>query len=88
MKSKLNKKILNWSTILTLLSAYILPGRSSGEYGYPLAFFKIPEKIFYPGDTIISLTSFDPFILILDILIIYSIINFFNRKFLSKKISS
>ena len=85
----INKNLLKWSTILSLLSAYVLPGRPSGEhaftYGYPLGFFKIHENALNSGDTILMSTALDLFILGLDILIIYIIISVIGKLISSKK---
>ena len=84
-----NKKILKWSTILSVLSAYVLPGRASSKYtfnyGYPFGFFEIRDNSLNSGNIILSSTALDLFILGLDILIIYLIIYSVSKKILLRK---
>ena len=86
----INKKNLCWASLLTLLTAYVLPSRLSEEgaflYGYPFGYFEIRKGAFDSGGIILSSTSLDLFLLALNIFIFYMIIKFINQKNLSKRI--
>lgn len=47
----INKKILCWASLLTLLTAYVLPSRLSDEgaflYGYPFGYFEIGKDYIF-----------------------------------------
>lgn len=84
----LNKKILNWSIIITLLIAYITPGRSADgfafNYGHPFGFFTMYNTRIKVEDSILNSTAFNLVGFILNILLIYLIFHILN-KFISKK---
>lgn len=86
----INKKILSWSLILSLISAYILPGRlvNGGRfaYGYPLGFFEISNKALNTGRIIMSTTNLNLLSFAVNTLLIYFVINFLYRRKLSKTI--
>lgn len=71
----INKKILCWASLLTLLTAYVLPSRLSDEgaflYGYPFGYFEIRKGALDFGDIILSSTSLNLFLLALNIFIFY-----------------
>lgn len=79
----MDKKILNWSIVISLLTAYLLPGTSSDgfafKYGYPFKFFTIYNSPMNIGDTIFYSTVFDLFGLGMNIVVIYYIIYVFNK---------
>ncbi|MGL4913968.1 MAG: hypothetical protein ACRC3Y_16220 [Romboutsia sp.] len=78
-----NKKVLNWSIIISLLSAYVLPGKSHDgfgfEYGYPVRFFTRFNMPIKAGDTILNSTNIDLGSLIMNVFIIYFVIYFLDR---------
>ncbi|MGL5380611.1 hypothetical protein [Clostridium sp.] len=78
-----NRKILNWSVIITLLIAYVVPGRSTDrfgfEFGYPFGFFTMYNIELQVGDTILNSTLFNILGFVLNILVIYLIFNTFNK---------
>lgn len=82
-----NKKILNWSIIITLLIAYITPGKSSDgfsfNYGYPFGFFTLYNRKINYGDTIFNSTLLNVGGLLFNILVIYVVLNILN-KFINK----
>ena len=84
----LNRKILNWSVIITVLIAYIVPGRStdgfSFEFGYPFGFFTMYNIELNVGDTILNSTLFNILGFALNILLVYLIFNMFNN-FINRK---
>ena len=84
----LNRKFLNWSVVITLLIAYITPGRTTDgftfDFGYPFVFFTMYNTQINAGDTILNSTLFNIVGFILNILVIYLIFHIFN-KFISKK---
>lgn len=84
----LNRKNLNWSIIITLLIAYLVPGRSTDgftfDFGYPFAFFTMYNTKLNVGDTILNSTLFNILGFALNILVIYLIFNMFN-KFIIRK---
>ncbi|MGL5714011.1 MAG: hypothetical protein ACRCX2_13400 [Paraclostridium sp.] len=86
----INKKILNWSIIVSFLTVYILPGQSSDgfafEYGYPFNFFTIYNTGINEGDTILNSTSFNIGGFAVNVFIIYCIFYILN-KFINKKTS-
>lgn len=79
----MNKKILNWSIVISILTAYMLPGTSSDgfafEYGYPFKFFTIYNTTINIGDTIFDSTAFNLLGLAINIVVIYYIIYIFNK---------
>lgn len=79
----MDKKILNWSIVISLLTAYLLPGTSSDgfafKYGYPFKFFTTYNSPMNIGDTIFYSTGFDLFGLGMNIVVIYYIIYVFNK---------
>lgn len=78
-----NRKILNWSVIISLLIAYVTPGRSSDgfafSYGYPFGFFTMYNTKISEGDTILDSNLFNVGGLILNVLIIYCIFYMLNK---------
>lgn len=70
-----NKRILNWSIVLALLSAYILPCKSSDgfafRYGYPFPFFTRYNTPIRPENSILFSTYTDVATLAINIIIIY-----------------
>ncbi len=89
IKMNINRKILNWSLIITLLIAYIIPGKSSDgfafDYGYPFGFFTMYNSKISYGDTIFNSTLLNVGGLLLNILVIYCILYVLN-KFIPKKL--
>lgn len=85
----MNKRILNWSIAISLLTAYMLPGISSDgfafEYGYPFKFFTIYNNPINIGDTIFNSTALNILGLGLNIVVIYYIIYMLN-KFINKRV--
>ncbi|WP_042274497.1 hypothetical protein [Faecalimicrobium dakarense] len=83
-----NRKILNWSIIITLLTAYIIPGQSSDgfafKYGYPYRFFTMYNTEINAGSTIMNSTLFNIDRFILNILIMYFTFHILN-KFINKR---
>lgn len=79
----MDKKILNWSIVISLLTAYLLPGTSSDgfafKYGYPFKFFTTYNSPMNIGDTIFYSTALDLFGLAMNIVVIYYIIYVFNK---------
>jgi hypothetical protein len=81
----MNKKILNWSIVISLLTAYMFPGTSSDgfEYGYPFKFFTTYNSPMNIGDTIFYSTAFNLLGFGMNIVVIYYIIyiiyNFINK---------
>ena len=73
-----NKKILNYSIVISLLTAYILPCNSSDgfafDYGYPIEFFTKYNKEITSNESILTSTALNLGALIGNILIIYFII--------------
>lgn len=86
----MDKKIFKWSIVISLLTAYMLPGTSSDgfafEYGYPFKFFTTYNSPMNIGDTIFYSTAFDLFGLGMNIVVIYYIIYVFN-KFINKMVT-
>ena len=80
--NKFNKKIFNWSAWITLIIAYVLPYQSqsadghSSYFGYPLSFLTINDSPIHK--TLFGTESLDPLTLIIDILIVYLVLLFFN----------
>ena len=86
-----NRKILNWSIIIILLITYIIPGKSSDgfafNYGYPFRFFTMYNTEINAEKTLFDLTSINIGGFILNILIIYYLLNIIN-KFIKKRLIS
>lgn len=84
----MDKKIFKWSIVISLLTAYMLPGTSSDgfafKYGYPFKFFTTYNSPMNTGDTIFYSTGFDLFGLGMNIVVIYYAIYVCNK--LIKKI--
>lgn len=84
----INSKILKWSIIITLLTAYIIPGQSldgfAFKYGYPFGFFTIYNTEISVGDTILNSTLFNIAKFGLNVLVIYFIFYILN-KFINKR---
>ena len=87
VKVNINNKILNWSIVISLLTAYLLPGTSADgfafTYGYPFNFFTIYNNTINVGDTIFNSTSFNLLGFGMNTVVIYFIIYMFN-KFINK----
>lgn len=86
---KINKKILSWSIVLSLLSASILPGRLINEsrftYGYPLGFFEISNNALNRGRVILASTNLNLFSFAVNTLLVYFMIKFIRQRKRSKK---
>ncbi len=84
----LNRKVLNWSIMITLLIAYITPGRSTDgfafNYGYPFGFFTMYNTEINVGGTILDSTLFNIGGFVLNILLMYLMFHILN-KFINKK---
>lgn len=86
----MNNKILNWSIVISLLTAYFLPGTSTDgfafNYGYPFDFFTIYNSTINVGDTIFNSTTFNLLGFGINVVVIYYLIYIFN-KFIIKNIT-
>ena len=86
----MNNKILSGSILISLLTAYLLPGTSSDgfafKFGYPFKFFTIYNNPISTGDTIFNSTAFDLFGLSMNIIVMYYIIYIFS-KFINKVVT-
>jgi len=78
-----NKKIFNWSIVLSLLTAYILQSKSSDgfafNYGYPFAFFTRYDSPIKSSDSIFDSTCLNLLTLVLNVLIIYLVLYLINK---------
>lgn len=81
------QKNLTLSIIIIFLIAYIFPGKSSDgfsfNYGYPFEFFTMYNTKISYGDTLLNSTSFNVGGLLLNIAVVYVILNILN-KFVNK----
>lgn len=80
----LNKKFLNWSAWLTLMITYVLPYHSqstdglSTYFGYPFSFLTVHSRSI--NTSLLMTETINLLSLTLDILILYSVINFANAQ--------
>jgi hypothetical protein len=78
-----NRKYFNWAIIISLLTAYFLPSRSSDgfafNYGYPFAFYTRYNSPIQANYSIFNSTLTNILTLALNVLVIYVGIYFINK---------
>jgi len=84
---KFDRKLLNWSTWITLVLTYIVPYQIDGlaiKCGFPIRFWKI--YIFTtPNSSLLNSSSLNLLELAINILIIYFIISFIYKLYIKQK---
>jgi len=84
---KFDRKLLNWSTWITLVLTYIVPYQIDGlamKCGFPIRFWKI--YIFTtPNSSLFNSSSLNLLELAINILIIYFIISFICKFYIKQK---
>ena len=75
----INKKILGLSTVVSLLTIYIVPGRVLDEFeigfGYPIEFFTLYSRALNSRPHLLHSTNLNIINLALNILIIYLVVH-------------
>ena len=75
----INKKILGLSTVISLLTIYVIPGRVLDEFeigfGYPIDFFTLYTRTLNSSPYLLHSTNLNIINLALNILIIYLVVH-------------
>jgi hypothetical protein len=84
-----NKKFFNWSAWITLLITYVLPYQSTDGFvtklGYPFPFLTVYKTS--AGRSLLMSQNLNVFILAINILIVYFVINFANAQLSKVKLN-